>query len=379
MKTKKKYYAVLWIPTKTHRPVTASPIQRTITRNISDIEGSELYIEAVLQDNFDIDISILEPSEEASSFKESTQSNPERKGQKNHFLTLVHIDHSHNGLVEYCYEESYLDPNNPSGLKFTDKEFPEAIYHIIKEFYHKHEFHDAENDTDLSPFISDTQINLKENDNPALKHYLERYETVLNDLIKPIQRARDILKHKHIMKNYSSFGKLILKAKGYEVYLNVLYGSIYNTKCKLGNNYYQDAPPYDPDGHAELTETQKDMRRRAFNIENLINYFEACGQEFNINVQQHNLMEQIRNTFFALIITFISTVIGVGVTVYTANQSTQDLLDKKKEIIQTVDSTYNSLMDRLNAPSLQPKTQVANDKRSRTDSHVMPSTGKKPK
>ncbi len=352
MKTKNKYYAVLWIPTKTHEQVIEHPIQTTITRNISDIEGVDLNIEVALQQNYNIDISILDKS-----------------GEKEFFIRLTHVFHSRNGLIEYSYYEKYYDENNPKGFRFTSDTFPEAVYHIIKEFYHKHEFHDEENDTSLSPFICNQPIDLKENDNLALKHYLERYEKALTDLVKYTQKARECITKKHKVKNYYSFGKLILKAKGYEVYLNALYDSIYNTKCKLGicsressNSNQNEQSTEGPQTDQEQSDNLKDMRRRAFNIENLINYFNACGQEYNINVQQHNLMEQIRNTWYALVITFVSTIFSIGITIYYAFRSTDDLQIAKDEITNTIETKIDSVKNWINSPSKAQTDGVKSDK-----------------
>lgn len=370
----KRCYAVLWIPTYVHKSFIDHWIQERICRNISDIKIN-LRIEAVLQiDNKNIDINIFD-----------------EKGERHNFLTLYYYDHSRNGLVEYYYDEYYYDENNPDGFRFTSDTFPEAVYHIIKEFYHKHEFHENENDTSLPPFTSDQPINLKENDNPALKHYLERYENALTDLVRAIQNARDsiankneknILKKikrylKNYLNNYRSYGKIIMKAKGYEVFLNALYGSVYNTQCKIKDcqfcqidNHHKQKKGIPPSGitfghfknlsqfckekNRKLTKCtcndikhrknlQRDMRRRAFNIENLIKYFNACGQEYNINVLQCNLMEHIKNSWFALIVTFISTLIGLFFTIRCSLDSSNELQQTKTEVINTVETKIDSV------------------------------------
>lgn len=365
----KTCYAVLWIPTFTHKPFVEHPFQETIRRNISDLVGEDLDIIATIRKDKSIGISAHG-----------------KNGVKKFFLRLNYVDSSRNGLVEYSYKETHCDMKF-DGFQFTSEVFPEAIYHIIKEFFHEHEFHEKDADTSLPPYTSDKEVNLQQNDNPALQHYLERYETALTDLVIFARRAKEdiaedlrkkkikerfnlwqadikkiwadikeqegfkkrigIFYHSVISRfakkydHYRSFGIIITKAKGYEIYLNALYGSIYNTKCKvcacnnsvstqidpgkrptlpilrpMWNTRYikwptsntrlglsshraqieptpavpNDKPSADSK-EKKREDPQKDMRRRAFNIESLIKYFNACYQQYN----QEYVIAKIKN------------------------------------------------------------------------------------
>ena len=512
----KTCYAVLWIPTFTHKSFIEHPIKETIRRNISDLVDEELEIIATLRKDKSIGISALG-----------------ERGKKKGFLRLDYFDCSRNGLIEYSYKETHFSDVKSDGFQFTSEIFPEAIYHIIKEFYHVHEYHDHEADTPLPPYTSDKRVDLQQNDNPALQHYLERYETALTDLVVFARRAKEDIaedsrkkklkerigslwynliaiweeakKEKEFKKriiscwsqgknkcknarkkrllHYGSLGKIITKAKGYEIYLNALYGSIYNTKCKICacNNVEpaqtnpnrsiavlpkdiqkqaiaatseipsantkeiqgltvaaaSEIPSANPKGiqgqavaaasestsanpkeaqgqtiaatseipSASPKETQgqtvaatseipsantkeiqgltvaaaseipsanpkgiqgqavaisrenlsvipiedkkddlqKDMRRRAFNIESLIKYFNACYQQYN----QQNIIEQIKNERRATILAmggiFITLLFGLFNPVSFFKDSSTDSQDKETEIIKAVNLKIDSL------------------------------------
>ena len=117
------------------------------------------------------------------------------------------------------------------------------------------------------------------------------------------------------------------------------------------------------------------MRRRAFNIENLINYFNACGQEYNINVQQRNLMSQIRNTYYALIITLISTVIGAGLTIYSSDKL-QIMIKKAENVIE---SKFDSVKSLITTPATKPKEQTDGNKGDNTAKQTSQTVEKKSK
>lgn len=420
----KTCYAVLWIPTFTHKPFIEHPIKETIRRNISDLEDEKFEIEVSLLEDNHIGISVLGDN-----------------GEKKDFLRLTCIGCSRNGLIEYSYEETHLSNAESDGFQFTSEVFPEAIYHIIKEFYHEHEFHDNEADTSLRPYISKKSVNLQQNDNPALEHYLERYEEALTDLVDLTRDAKNKIAEDSKKKkgckewllswltlmaaqneklcHYQSLGKLIMKAKGFEIYLNALYGSIYNTKCKvcacnngeptqsdpskkptlstirpIWNTRYikwpsaitrlglshrayteptpaipNDKPSSDPK-EDQKEDPQKDMRRRAFNIESLIKYFNACYQEYN----QQNLIEQIDNarkaTRLALIgifVTIILSIFSLWASYHFSNSSSEPQ-NKETAVNMDVNAKMDSLQKQIKALTNAVSTQADKSKNSAPDS-----------
>ncbi len=247
-------YAVLWIPTIVYRnlnEVVTTTIKET---NISDIQGNILNVRVCLLENESIDIDICSNTE--SDYK--------------HYITLKFVKPSYNGLRLYSYKYT-ANAQYEDGFRFTDKTFPEAIYHIIKEFYHEHDFHELENDASLIAYTSKHKVNIQNDDNPALAHYLQRYEFMLRAMVDNIHEWLEAIRTKTDIKDqiFTSFPKMCLKARGYEVYMDALYHSRYNKKCRV--NCYDD----------------RELRQRAFNIENAQRYIKAAEYEYSVKYQ-HN-------------------------------------------------------------------------------------------
>ena len=162
-----KCYVILWISTVNNLSIAFDAPKTSGKRrmNISDMQESPLNIEVSVQGK-DIAISVQDEND-SDIF--------------NHFITLKYEDSSHNGMVKYSYVPKRLSDN---GFRFDDSTFPEAVYHIIKGFYHIHEFHEDENDSSLSAFISPKDIDIHEPNNAALQHYLKKHESTVLNLVK---------------------------------------------------------------------------------------------------------------------------------------------------------------------------------------------------
>lgn len=247
-------YAVLWIPTIVYRNLNEVVTTTVKETNISDIEGNILNVRVRLLENESIEIDIYSNAE--SDYK--------------HYITLTFVKPSYNGLRLYSYEYT-VDSQYEDGFRFTDKTFPEAIYHIIKEFYHEHDFHELANDASLIAYTSKDEVHIQNDDNPALAHYLQRYEFILRAIVDNIHEWLEAIRAKTDIKDkiFTSFPKMCLKARGYEVYMDALYHSRYNKKCRV--NCYDD----------------RELRQRAFNIENAQRYIRAAEYEYSIKYQ-HN-------------------------------------------------------------------------------------------
>lgn len=68
---------------------------------------------------------------------------------------------------------------------------------------------------------------------------------------------------------YESFPSMYVMALGYDTYIHSLYDSIYNNECSIHN-------------------TDKSLRRRAFNIENSVRYFNVLNVFFDTKIRQVN-------------------------------------------------------------------------------------------
>lgn len=236
-------YVVLWIPTIVYSG--SLEVKRTvIERNISDIPDNFNIVKTELLSNGDIDI--------------SSKHNEEYE----HIIRIERKAVSSNGLMLFRYESTGGD----TGFRFTREEFPTAVYHMIKGFYHNHDFHEIGEDSTLPPFLSSRNVNIKAKDNPALLHYLKAYSEVIENSVRYLHLAmgkvRSDKKTEVRPEIRSRIERRCLYAIGFDVYMGVLYRSKYNTKCRPANL------------------DDKDWRHRACNIENGIRYIHTIAKEY---------------------------------------------------------------------------------------------------
>ncbi len=348
-------YAVLWIPTIVYRDLKEVVTTTTKETNISDDQGNSLNVRVCLLENESVNIDIYSDAE--SDYE--------------HYITLKFIKPSCNGLRLYSYEYT-ANPQYKDGFQFTDKIFPEAIYHIIKEFYHKHDFHESANDASLIAFTSREEVNIQDDDNPALAHYLQRYEFVLRSIVDSIHEWLESIRAKSDIKDaiFKAFPKLCLKARGYEVYMDTLYHSRYNKKCRV--NCYDN----------------RKLRQRAFNIENAQRYIKAAEYEYSIKYQhnssttlqaiaerniqlvqetaqrnitatqetaEQNIKEVRKSAKSSTLLALVSIVLGIISIIYsecTSYKSSKDLLElriKLETTIVNVSATVEEIRNQQNA------------------------------
>ena len=333
---KKKCYAILWIPTVSHIPIPfEKPLNGNVRcDNISDIPEEPFNIKVVARER-DIEIYVQDEVDSECFIP---------------FITLKYEDFSHNGMVKYSYDAKFLSED---GFGFDDKEFPAAVYHLIKSFYHTHEFHEDETDSSLVPYLSREDVNIHEDDNPALREYLRNHEETVINLVKGGQQyLREVLdkeKNKGItlaLPDYDSFSKLFVMARGYNVYFHSLCGSVYNRSCNTSNC------------------REKEMRRRAFNIKNSVRYFDVMNVFFDVRFRKSTYKEMISKaeksidislqnlkktgksakeaTVWAIVGIIISLAFGLGSIWYSIVQSrhsSEELNQIKTELVRTLQNT----------------------------------------
>ncbi|PXV59430.1 hypothetical protein CLV62_1352 [Dysgonomonas alginatilytica] len=237
-----KYYCVLWIPTVFHKKPLRKPDVTIIKNvNISDIDNIPHNISVDL----DQDENIIIKSDSPDS----------------HSILLKRIDYSNNGL--FLYEYDIEDKKENRALIGDD--FPFAIYHIVKEFYHTHEHHGEDEDTHLAAYTNKIRPDIKALNNEALIHYLRNYEKKFVAYLSQIQNAYAGLlsrkkesnkRYKLATDSHEAFSDFCCKVRGEELYYNSLNKSKYNTLCKsgLGND----------------SEEESQLSKIAFNIENAL-------------------------------------------------------------------------------------------------------------
>lgn len=382
----KTYYYVFWIPTIFHiKPTLLHPEETTKSENISDDNGVDHFVSVhYTGKGFDI---ASAPSSEAS-VKTSV------------FLEIK--DLKSNGLL-YCsckINESALE------AQFIGEKIPNAIYHIIKAFYHKHEFHEDGEDSLLEAFCSERPIVLDSPDNDALVHYLKLYERKFRAYSKQISIFFSKASEAFITNpnDYRIYNKILHfisdemcdKALGESIYCNTLLNSKHNCSCRVSprnetsKHSHAEAPARQTVSERPITDRQKDselfaktnknndLYKIAFNIQNaledirlikqkcstifqnatltLLNSVEKitesnasvlCRAEESLEKGNRLAREARRITWISLIVALIS----IGITVYTVCKPEIELthikgIDKKQnELMQEV----NRLKDELNS------------------------------
>jgi len=261
-----KCYAVLWIPTVNHIPIPFdNPHNEGVkVADISDIIGRPFKIK-VETDGYNINILT------------QNEKNPEIFDS---FITLYYEKSSHNGMVKYSFEPKYL-ANGKFG--FDENAFPEVVYHIIKSFYHIHEFHEDETDSSLLPYLSKEDLNITEPDNKAIRHYLLNHEKIILVLVNLAREyAREVIDAEKsnpdfVLKEFGTFINMYIMVLGYDTYFHSLYKSIYNKNCHISND------------------NEKRMRRCAFNIENSVKYFKVLFTFFDTKIRKNNTISLLQN------------------------------------------------------------------------------------
>ena len=342
-------YSVLWLPKILHSPNEILSLQTVYDKyDISDVAGMPLYLRVELLPNKDIDISIYETGFNIAP---------------HHFITLTYEDESCNGTIQYSYERTIYQDGE---FRFTEDEFPEAIYHLVKAFYHNHDFHEELCDTVLRPYTSINKVDIHQEDNKALLHYLACYEDMLCTSVTFLQLILSDMKsqtHNWTITDpkFISLSQVCLRARGYEVYMATLYHSRYNTLCKKEVSYYNNQ--------------YKKLRQRAFNIENALRYIRAVEYEYDVMYQQKNTAEILTaandimrgtsnqanasmvaitnsaksSTCWAIFGIIVSLIFGAGSIIYSgvsAKKSSNELREVRTELNLSID-TLSSIVSEI--------------------------------
>lgn len=104
---------------------------------------------------------------------------------KVHIIRLRCIEISDNGMMCFSYDCGY--PQKRIYNILNDGKLPECIYHNIKVLYHKHQFHDKEQDASLQPLYLEKRKfedirNKKDGKKQVLKKAIEHYLYCFNDV-----------------------------------------------------------------------------------------------------------------------------------------------------------------------------------------------------
>lgn len=188
-------------------------------------------------------------------------------------INLKYINASHNGLIQYYYEAD----NRNHEANFICKAIPNAIYHLIKGFFHEHEYHNPKGDSTLLAYTSDSEVNIKEQDNKALIYYLEQYEEKFRgyrdlafEKLQFIEEKNNESAEEYYMNylmRHSNLDTFCNNALGESLYYEALLYSWYNDSCKYDTtgNVYSACNRDDT-----KSENSKHLHRLALNAKNAI-------------------------------------------------------------------------------------------------------------
>lgn len=253
-------YLIVWIPNIfKSEDFIRHPLRVKIQDNISD--SKPFYVKLELNSNYDIKVLICDPEIHGENFVE--------------FSILHLLDSNPNGLVKYSFEDSVY---NPDGFALTIDYFPEVVVQMIKNLYHKDEFHlykktqeDAEDDESvLCVMLSSEDVDLKDPGNKAVEHYLKEYEESIRIFIKNARRLLEELRHRVAgspdLATFYGFPEIYNSILGYNSYFKTIY-----------------------EEYLDPVKCPQNLKLLVFNIVNSLEYFKALNVFFDTQIRRvHN-------------------------------------------------------------------------------------------
>lgn len=297
----KSYYVVLWMPTVTHNNFEYRYIPETEVFETSDgldrkelkDKDSSLYAKITIDVNRNFEVLVYSDKVGEEVLKDEC-------------FVLKYIEHSHNGLFKFSMEI----PDTGNALIKIDKNgkpvFPCDIYNKMKEFYHRHSYHTVDDgDSTLKPYLSEKDVDIKKENNEALKHYLCQYEKKFTNSFGLLSNLYDKLIKKNRWSVYlklilgedkhSSFYQMSTAMKGDMTYCNTLLNSCYNKFESVCN-----------------TEEVKNARRRTFNIKNITKGVDTMVERVNNHFSVSTAMISLWIALFAIVLSFLFFVLSVN-------------------------------------------------------------------
>ncbi|MCH5311790.1 MAG: hypothetical protein J1E57_07545 [Prevotella sp.] len=276
------FYVVLWMPSVVHTDFNWLYKQQTDIFEISD----GLPVESLAQDDLCLyaQISINAQKDfEVFTFKDKEKKQDIQDGN----FILRYEEHSHNGLFKYSFD---IPDEGNMLIRIKDDGsavFPCDIYNHMKEFYHRHNYHALDDgDSIIKPFVTAENIDIKVENNAALRHYLCEYDKKFTYSFHFLSLLYDqlILKKRWVVYMQLMFGKgkhgpfyqIATTIKGDKTYCNTLLNSYYNRFVKV-----ESAPDASPEEKTRVQKDIKEARRREFNIENITQSVAIMGERVN--------------------------------------------------------------------------------------------------
>lgn len=294
-------FCALWMPTIIHQDFNEPYFRESKIMEISDKVSvasgdSKLHVKLLMED---LDIKILMYKDDGFRYNRQDDSLT---------LTLRHRDHSHNGMFFYAVETEIEQHPLIYNAKSGEYQFPCDLYHGIKEFYHKHAYHKvSDGDSTIYPLVSRNPIDIKQPDNEVICHYLHLYEDKFINDFDYLQFNFCALVNGGIwqkilfffgLRRHHSFYRIATRLKGDKTYYNSLYMSCYNTKVRLERSAPEDS------------DEDKSLKRRAFNIENIVQSVDIMEDRIDNQFGLTNARISFWVAIIAIIISVITFIIS---------------------------------------------------------------------
>jgi hypothetical protein len=223
-----EFLIALWMPTKdTHReqPTLLSGVRPPKPdHNISDDPGYPVWVRISLR-----------PADERIAITRLDNRYPHCPIRGVTPIVMTVQKRCSDGFILYKCEEPVSDKvrslfNRSRGRSL---EFPYAIYHVIKGYYHEHKYHHKEQDALLTPYVnpghSVTPDDIEATHKKAIEHYLQCYVTKFTNNVDSLTEQFETIKtqRRPNVKFYNDIDKRTKNMRGEKDYCTALLRSEY--------------------------------------------------------------------------------------------------------------------------------------------------------
>lgn len=216
-----KGICVFWIPTIYHQDIRLLDDRQDVEgEDISDKVGSPCKLTLKLKEKNAIFVELF--------FEEE---------QRNLSFTLSKPEIHQNGLFAYSFEV------NEDSFNIVKMALVNPVYHYVKGFYHKHQYHSTDCDSILNAYVTGDvdRIKLDCPDNIPLIFYLRQYEKRFKDFAEQLEFDAKYLEdldkdadNKEVLyrEKYEEFNQRCIDVLGEVIYYRSLLNSKYNYSYK---------------------------------------------------------------------------------------------------------------------------------------------------
>lgn len=260
---------VFWIPTIYHQKIEPLKDYAAIEKeDISDKVGHpcKLTLKLLEKEHIYVELFYGEEKEE-ESFR----------------FTLEREDNHRNGFFAYKYD---VPDDKFKSIRIA---LINPIYHYVKGFYHKHEYHSPDCDSILDAYVPKKAVEIKLNcpDNTPLVFYLQQYEKRFKDFAEQLDYdAKKLLEETQkpentailIKEKYEAFNQRCMDVLGEVTYYHSLFYSKYNHSYKLPSHNIP-LPNCDSESHCPPQKDLEDLYKSALNTENAISHIQLIAKK----------------------------------------------------------------------------------------------------